>query len=811
VAKKAALVIQEHTEHYCITLSHHTDKPGVVLEQETPTRYAAIDFNDQMLTLQHIIGPTGIIVPVSAKEKLSTVIQNLIKKNPENLEIRSELEMENLLEQEPQQLPHAHVILLAKHQLNLHLFVQPAPQGAYFKPGQGAKTLIALNEHKDHVKIIRDFEQECKTMSDLIQACPHLAEEDEGTYEWTFDNFEHCCDVLSELKNYPGPLTIAWPKGSQLSVSQPLSMQALNLSIKKHQNWFECEGVLKIDEQEVITLQTLLHHLDNNASRFVPIGDNKFLALTEFFKKQLLELRSLSESHKEGLKIHPLGAFALQNLIDEAGGHIHSDSHWKERLNTLAQAQAHTPILPSTLQAPLRDYQHEGFQWLSYLAAWGVGACLADDMGLGKTLQALALILERVEQGPCLVIAPTSVCYNWQEECLRFAPSLNPILLSQTTRSNTIMNSKSLDLIICSYGLLQQEQDSLSQILWGTVILDEAQAIKNNYTKRSQAAMRLQAKFKCILSGTPVENHLSEIWNLFNFINPGLLGSQDSFQKRFTLPIERNHDPHARHALKRLIQPFILRRTKAQVLEELPPKTEKTIFIDMDFEERHFYEALRRHALENLAAIKGNAAQKRVHILSEITRLRRACGHPSLVQPEFKTKTSGKLTVFEELVQEIRENQHKVLVFSQYLGLLSLAREILETHQIPYQYLDGSTPTADRQKAIHAFQAGQGDVFLISLKAGGTGLNLTAADYIIHLDPWWNPAVEDQASNRAHRIGQQRPVTVYRLIMKNTIEERIIGLHADKRNLATDLLEGQEISGKLSEQALLDLIKNYES
>ena len=360
-------------------------------------------------------------------------------------------------------------------------------------------------------------------------------------------------------------------------------------------------------------------------------------------------------------------------------------------------------------------------------------------------------------------------------------------------------------MVVTSYGLLQTDAKVFARQHWHTVVLDEAQVIKNAATKRSQAAMALEADFRMIATGTPVENHLGELWNLFRFINPGLLGSKEQFNDRFALPVEKGNQ-QAKQLLKKLIQPFILRRTKTQVLTELPPRTEITLQVELSDEERHVYEALRQEALEKLASSGEGADGSSLKVLTEITRLRRFCCHPSLVLRQQEMQGS-KLQVFSDTLTEILDNRHKVLVFSQFVDHLALVREVLEQRDIAYQYLDGSTPPVERKRRVDAFQSGEGDVFLISLKAGGTGLNLTAADYVIHLDPWWNPAVEDQASDRAHRMGQQKPVTIYRLVTSNTIEEKILALHAQKRDLADSLLEGGDASARLDANALLQLLK----
>jgi SNF2 family DNA or RNA helicase len=428
-------------------------------------------------------------------------------------------------------------------------------------------------------------------------------------------------------------------------------------------------------------------------------------------------------------------------------------------------------------------------------------------MGLGKTIQALAVLLDRAKQGSALVVAPASVVRNWFHETNRFAPTLRPLIFGQGDRREMLDNLQPFDLLLCSYGLMQQESDMLTDKTFATIVLDEAQAIKNRATKRSQTAMQLQGDFKIITTGTPVENHLGELWNLFSFLNPGLLGSLERFNERFAFPIEKNQDKERRTQLRRLLQPFILRRRKNDVLDELPEKTEVTLSVELSPEERAFYEALRRQALENIEAGDGDAGDKRFKILAELMRLRQACCHPRMVAPESKL-SSSKLGLFAETVEELLSEGHKALVFSQFVKHLKIVEEWVKEQRISYQYLDGLTPLPQRDKAIRAFQGGEGDLFLISLKAGGFGLNLTAADYVIHLDPWWNPAVEDQASDRAHRIGQQRPVTIYRLITEDTIEEKIVKLHADKRELADSLLEGAEVSGKLSAEELLELIRS---
>ncbi|NOX99117.1 MAG: DEAD/DEAH box helicase, partial [Verrucomicrobia bacterium] len=443
------------------------------------------------------------------------------------------------------------------------------------------------------------------------------------------------------------------------------------------------------------------------------------------------------------------------------------------------------------------------------LAEWGAGACLADDMGLGKTVQALALLLHRAKGGAALIVAPTSVAANWVNETLKFAPTLNPIRFAGKQNAQMLKKLKARDMVITTYGMLQQEDSPLLNIDWHSVVLDEAQAIKNRGTKRAKAAKNLKAAFRIVTTGTPIENHLGELHSLFDFINPGLLGSADHFRKRFAEPIELHNHAIVRNSLRRVVSPFILRRLKTEVLQDLPARTEITLDVEMSEEESAFYEALRQNAVEALAGEvpeSKNAGEKSFQIFAAITRLRQACCNPALVQ-KTGAPESSKLQVFTDTVTEILEGNHKVLVFSQFVSHLAILKKRLEKLGVSYQYLDGSVPVKKRQKSIDAFQNGEGDVFLISLKAGGSGLNLTAADYVIHMDPWWNPAVEDQASDRAHRIGQQRPVTIYRLVTKNTIEEKIVALHHQKRDLADSLLAGTDQASRLSAEDMLKLIQ----
>ena len=508
--------------------------------------------------------------------------------------------------------------------------------------------------------------------------------------------------------------------------------------------------------------------------------------------------------------VTPVAAGWLQAQLE--GAQLATDDAFRDRIETLVRAQHWHPRLPSTLQASLRPYQEDGYKWALRLAEAGLGAVLADDMGLGKTLQALAVLLERAAGGPALVVAPTSLTGNWIAEARRFAPTLDMQDFGTGDREALIAEARAGTVLVVSYPLQQIHAGALAARRWHTLVLDEAQAIKNAAAKRSQAAFELAADFRLALSGTPIENRLAELWSIMRVCNPGLLGTLAQFNSRFAVPIERDRHQGARRTLKRLVQPFILRRTKAQVLDDLPERTELVLRVQGNETERSHYEALRRQAVRDAErALKSDTpGQAHLNVLAQLTRLRRAACDPRLVTPELQ-QPGAKVQAFTELAAELKANGHKALVFSQFVDFLALLRAPLEAAGFAVQYLDGSTPATERTARVAAFQAGEGDFFLISLKAGGFGLNLTAADYVVIADPWWNPAAEDQASGRAHRIGQQRPVTVYRLVNQDTLEDRILALHHNKRELAEGILDASSVDGAessvLRSDELLELLR----
>ena len=766
------------------------------LERESGTCFKVYEIKSAQANLVALL-KEELVLPASAVEQVRGLASSLSAMVTVHSDVGGGQEVEEVA---ADSRPHLQ-LLPFQDGLRAEILVRPiSTGGSWHQPGQGGAIVFGEQEGK-RVQARRDPAKESGYRDRLLEACPIMTHSEEVDGQFFFPEPAASLELLSQLHQFPD-CTLHWPKGQTFSLRAETGFANLTLHIKKDRDWFAASGGLQVDGETVLDLQKLLGLLDQAKGRFIPLEDGSFLALTKALQKRLEEFRAYSEKGKDGIRFNPLAALALGDLTSEAS--VDGDKQWQAHKKRLAEVVR--PPVPSTLTATLREYQTQGFSWLAQLSHWRMGACLADDMGLGKTIQALAAILLRAPKGPTLVVAPLSVAGNWAEEAARFAPTLKVKIFGQGERQEMLDDLGPFDLLISSYGLLQVEGERLAGVAWQVVVLDEAQAIKNRQTKRAKAAMALNAEFRIATTGTPLENHLGELWALFHFINPGLLGTHQHFTETFAIPIERDKDRNRLKQLQRLIHPFILRRMKNDVLQELPAKTEITLQVEMSTQEAALYEAQRQSAIARLEG-DGQGEAQHLQILAEIMKLRRLCCNPALVLPEAGIESS-KLKVFGDILAEMLENRHKALVFSQFIDHLAIIRALLDERKISYQYLDGAASAAQRKERIAAFQAGAGEVFLISLKAGGAGLNLTAADYVIHMDPWWNPAVEDQASDRAHRIGQERPVTVYRLVMKGSIEEQIVGLHKDKRDLADSLLDGADVAGKLNANELLALLRD---
>ncbi|MBC7980736.1 MAG: DEAD/DEAH box helicase, partial [Armatimonadetes bacterium] len=468
---------------------------------------------------------------------------------------------------------------------------------------------------------------------------------------------------------------------------------------------------------------------------------------------------------------------------------------------------------PAELKAVLREYQAAGFQWMQFLARHGLHGILADDMGLGKTLQTLAHLLEEKANGRCgglpsLVIAPTSVVPNWRAEAARFAPGLRVLVLNGIERKKYFRSIPHADVVITSFALLQRDIDKLLGFQYHLLVLDEAQYIKNPRAKVAQAACRVVARHRLCLSGTPIENHLGELWSLMHFLIPGFLGTEEGFNSRFRKPIEEEGDAEKNELLKKRIAPLVLRRTKDQVAKELPPKTVMVHLIELHSDQKDLYETVRatmdKRVREAIAA--RGIEQSQIVFLDALLKLRQICCDPRLLPEDFAdgVRSSAKLVFLTDLLSTLIEEGRRILLFSQFTTMLGLIEEHLVKERIGYLKLTGSSK--DRGKLVEQFQMGKVPLFLISLKAGGTGLNLTAADTVIHYDPWWNPAAEAQATDRAYRIGQDKPVFVHKLLCQDTVEERIHRLQQQKAKLAEGLLADADIVRKLDASMLRELL-----
>jgi superfamily II DNA or RNA helicase len=465
----------------------------------------------------------------------------------------------------------------------------------------------------------------------------------------------------------------------------------------------------------------------------------------------------------------------------------------------LEQLRTRTPGKPPRgFKATLRPYQRDGLAWLDFLGAAGLGGILADDMGLGKTVQVLAHILGEKQRrrlaDPALVIAPTSLVGNWQAEAARFAPTLKVLVLHGSDRADRYDGIADHDLVITTYPLLPRDRDRLVEAKFALLVLDEAQAIKNAASQAAQVVREIPATRRLAMTGTPLENHLGELWAQFDAVEPGLLGSQRQFARLYRTPIEKHGDLERQQRLNRRIGPLLLRRRKDEVLTDLPPKTEIVRTLELQDDQRALYETLRlaQHERVRQAVKERGLAQSGIIVLDALLKLRQACCDPRLVKlaSAKKVKTSAKLDALLDLLDSLVKDGRRVLLFSQFTEMLALIEAALDKRKLPHQTLTGQTPARSRTTLVKRFQQGDVPLFLISLKAGGVGLNLTAADTVIHYDPWWNPAVEAQATDRAHRIGQDKPVFVYRLICKDTVEEKIQAMQARKAGLAQAVLEG---------------------
>jgi superfamily II DNA or RNA helicase len=703
--------------------------------------------------------------------------------------------------------PLVRLELLASGALSVRFAVRPVKLGPVYPPGEGPALVLEGQGAARH-GVRRDPAAERQAGLALAERLALGAAQEVEPWTWRVGEGDPAFGTIAALEALGEAVTVEWADEVGLFSHGTIGRAQMRLKVAERRDWFGVEGGAAVDG-EVVPLFELLAAI-REGRRFVRVGARGFARIEETLREALARAEGALFDDRGALGLAPVASDALTGLV-EREAQLEAGRAFAALRRRIAAAAEDTPALPPALEAALRPYQRAGVTWLARLAGWGAGAVLADEMGLGKTVQTLALLAHRASTGPALVVAPTSVVPNWEAEAARFTPGLRVRVHRGPDRKRQLERLGAGDVLVTSYTVAALDVDALERLPLGTLVLDEAQALKNATSDRSQALRRLQAGWRLALTGTPVENHLGELWSLFRVVSPGLLGTWEQFRGRYAVPIERYGDEERRRTLAGLIRPFVLRRRKAEVVRELPARTELVRRVELSEEERALYEELRASTLAELeppadAQPTRDPRAARFVMLAALTRLRQLCCHPRLVYPRTNAGSS-KAAHLVDLLESLRAGGHKALVFSQFRRFLELLAPRLRQQGFGVLVLDGTTPVDQRERRIAAFQRGEADVFLISLKAGGFGLNLTAADHVIHLDPWWNPAVEDQAISRAHRIGQTRPVTAVRLVATDTVEEGVLDLHARKTALAAGVLEGTDLAATLDLEALVELVR----
>lgn len=674
-----------------------------------------------------------------------------------------------------------------------------------FAPAVGSHT------HKDsqEVILIRAVEEERKVLA-LFELAEFSVNQGKIHLEDEQKIFEFITDYLPELHKiteiyYADDFRMTIRSSVSLSGGVRLDEKMDLLEISFHYS--------NIDEAELADMFQAL----NLKRKYYRLKDGSFLNLHQPELETVARLVDYLDLTAEDLERNVLQlpkyrALYIDNYLRQANlPGIQRNKAFKQLVQSILEPHDGEFEIPPTLQNVLRDYQKTGFQWLKTLTSYGLGGILADDMGLGKTIQVLAFILSEKATAahPALVVAPTSLIYNWQEEAHKFTPELNVLVVDgpPPIRQELLADLTGWDLVVTSYPLLRRDIEVYEHLEFSYCFLDEAQHIKNPQTINAKAVQQLQAKGYFALTGTPIENSLSELWSIFQFVMPGYLLSHLDFRQKYEIPIVKGDDPEPLIELSRHVTPFILRRLKKDVLLELPEKIETRMSAQMTEEQTKIYLAFLQEAKKNIAKEIASIGFERSHIkiLAALTRLRQICCHPAMFVENY-TGGSGKMQLFEEVIANALESGHRILVFSQFTTMLDIIQRHLTAEKIEHFYLNGSTKASDRMQMVQLFNNGVGEIFLISLKAGGTGLNLTGADMVIHFDPWWNPAVEDQATDRAHRIGQKNVVQVIKLVTQGTIEEKVLSLQEKKKELIQAVIQpGETLLSRFTEKELVEL------
>lgn len=641
------------------------------------------------------------------------------------------------------------------------------------------------------------------TRIDAAEGYAYIENSQDATYEFLQHGIEELskdCEIYATDKI----------KGMQIKDSFRISM-----GVRVDSNLLEINFDtydFPIDELEDVLkayrLNKKYYRMKNGS--FVNIEDSALSELSFILDGMHVKDKDLREGKVEVDKFRSL---YLDNIMKHSDMiQVDRDATFKDVIRSIKNYQDCDFKVPNAMRGILRNYQKSGFRWLKTMASYGFGGILADDMGIGKTIQMIALLQDEKsihKDAISLVICPSSLLLNWQHEIDKFSQDLSSVIISGSSdeRKALLHQVHHYDVVITSYDYLKRDVDLYENITFTYQILDEAQYIKNHNTKNAQSVKMIHATHKFALTGTPIENSLAELWSIFDFLMPGYLYTYNYFKGEYEVPIVKENDLIALQELKRMVEPFILRRVKKDVLKELPEKVENTLLVDMDEEARKLYMANVALARQDLktAFEKQGIGKSRIMILSMLARLRQLCCDPRLLYENYKG-TSAKLDACMELIENCRESGKKVLLFSQFTSLLALIEEELDNRGIPYYLLKGSTPKAQRQQLVNSFNTDDTPIFLISLKAGGTGLNLTSAEVVIHFDPWWNISAQNQATDRAYRIGQHNNVQVFKLIVKDTIEERIMELQDQKKDLGDSIISQSDgVITNMSQSEILDL------
>lgn len=670
---------------------------------------------------------------------------------------------------------------------------------ASFQAASGGDTVRRRPGAMELVRVVRDWEREESFQKELLA---HGMRRGKAADEFLLRARTNVLEFL--MRGVPRLIEAGFEvygeeqiKSARVNRSRP----RISFDVGSGIDWFDIK--ISVDFDGVRASLKEIKSAIRRKEKYVKLGDGTYGQLPEDWLEQYRRLFVFGEVGDDSVKLKKSQALLLDMLFAESTAARYEEGVDSALARLRSFDQVKPAPLPEGLEAELRPYQKAGYDWLHFLREYGFGGCLADDMGLGKTVQALAMLLwvkrnpspdksgKPGKPAPSLVVVPRSLIVNWQREAARFAPDLKILANADSGRARDTKVFANYDVILMTYGTMLRDIGHLSKYRFRYAVLDESQTIKNPAAQVSKAARLLSAENRLTLTGTPIENSTLDLWSQFDFLNPGLLGTLEQFKSEFAVAIEREQSDAAAAFLRRMVFPFILRRTKDQVAPELPPRTERVIVTDMDSEQRALYDKYRNHYRGMLLGMidTGGMQNARIRILEGLLRLRQIANHPKLVERE-TAAGSVKLETLMETLTTLKSEGHKVLVFSQFVQMLRLIKDELEKTGFRYEYLTGQT--SNRQAVVDSFQNDLDvSVLLISLRAGGVGLNLTAADYVIHVDPWWNPAVEMQASDRTHRIGQDKPVFVYKFVVRDTVEDKVLMLQERKRELVTAVVASE--------------------